>query len=345
MSRASFDLPSRVADNLYWLGRNVERVECKVRLVRSALGRLSEEWGPGGVAARNAVADILVGQALVKRETIAPEEDVEAELLEDDLLALVFDASRRGGLHSGVTHLHGLAWLLRDRLSTDSWRVLSRLDQEFEAPRPRKPLHMSGTLDLLDRTILNLAAFSGLVMESMTRSQGWRFLDIGRRLERTIGVVSLLKHGLSLADEDERARLSALLEIADSSITYRSRYLTSLQAGLVIDLLLIDEANPRSAAFQLARLAEHIEALPQRETGARRPYEARLVLSALTAVRLAQIEDLVRYESDGRRPNLEALLAQLTAALPALSDALTQGYLSHAAPTRQLSTKSPEAAT
>jgi len=96
--------------------------------------------------------------------------------------------------------------------------------------------------------------------------------------------------------------------------------------------------QPRSVAFQLARLAEHLDALPQRDTGARRPYEARLILSALTAVRLAQIEDLVRYESTAGGPTSKRSSNQLTAALPALSDALTQGYLSHAAPTRQLST-------
>ena len=95
-------------------------------------------------------------------------------------------------------------------------------------------------------------------MEGMTRGHGWRFLDIGRRLERALQMAELLRTALGFATHADAGRLEALLEIADSSITYRSRYLTSLQTDLVLDLLLADEANPRSMAFQLARLREHV---------------------------------------------------------------------------------------
>src|SRR5208282_4070991 len=159
---------------------------------------------------------------------------------------------------------------------------------------PPEPLRMSGALNLLDDAIMTLSAFGGLVMESMTRGHGWRFLDIGRRLERAVQMVELLRHGLGFDPVKEGGQLEVLLEIADSSLTYRSRYLSSMQADLVLDLLLLDEANPRSAAFQLARLREHVEELPDRSADARRSARWRVVAGLLSSVQLADAQELIR---------------------------------------------------
>jgi uncharacterized alpha-E superfamily protein len=198
---------------------------------------------------------------------------------------------------------------------------------------------LAGAQDALDRVIGTLAAFSGLVMESMTRGDGWRFLDIGRRLERASQMVDLLRLGLGFEGTAESGQLEVLLEIADSSMTYRSRYLTSLQTDLVLDLLLLDEANPRSAAFQLARLREHIDELPETQSLIRRPADARLALSLLTAVQLTEVRELVRTDSAGRWANLETLLNRLAADLRQLSEMLTRSYFNHAVASRQLSTQ------
>ena len=201
-----------------------------------------------------------------------------------------------------------MAWLLRDRISVDAWRILNQLDQQFSAPPPPEPIRISGAQTVLDHAIITLSAFSGLVMESMTRGDGWRFLDIGRRLERAVQMVELLRHGLGFDCDTDSGQLEVLLEIADSSITYRSRYLTSMQADLVLDLLLLDEANPRSIAFQLARLREHIEQLPQSRSLIRRPTEARIATSLLTAVQLAEVTRVhVRRRGGQAHQSREAL--------------------------------------
>ena len=121
---------------------------------------------------------------------------------------------------------------------------------------------MGAAQDLLNHAVITLSAFGGLVMEGMTRGDGWRFLDIGRRLERALQMTELLRVSLGRRPEENFGILEAVLEMADSSITYRSRYLTTLQTDLLLDLLLVDEANPRSIAFQLVRLREHVEQLP-----------------------------------------------------------------------------------
>ena len=128
-----------------------------------------------------------------------------------------------------------------------------------------------------------------------------------------------------------------LLEIADSSLTYRSRYLTALQADLVLDLLLLDEANPRSIAFQLARLREHIDQLPDSRSLIRRPTEAHIAVRLMTAVELADVTELVRTNGRGRWDNLEELLSTLAFELRVLSETLTRAYFNRAIPTRQMS--------
>jgi uncharacterized alpha-E superfamily protein len=129
-----------------------------------------------------------------------------------------------------------------------------------------------------------------------------------------------------------------LLEAADSSITYRSRYLTSLQPDLVIDLLLIDDANPRAVVFQLQRLKEHVGSLPAGPVSIRRSPEVRLVTDALAAVELSELEDLARVEG-GRREALAILIERLETDLERLSEALTQDYLTHVKPFRQFASQ------
>jgi uncharacterized circularly permuted ATP-grasp superfamily protein/uncharacterized alpha-E superfamily protein len=331
VSRATFDLPSRVADNLFWLGRYVERTDPPVRIARALVPRLSQESDSSSTAALTAGAEILWALGYVRSE-ITPTENRTA-FLERELLAMIYDSDARTSLGWSIHQVRRVAWLLRDRISADAWRILNHFDQQFSAAPPPEPLRMSGAQDLLDHTIITLSAFSGMVMESMTRGHGWRFLDIGRRLERASQMVELLRNGFG----SESGRLEILLEIADSSLTYRSRYLTTMQSDLVLDLLLLDEANPRSVAFQLARLHEHIDQLPQSQALIRRPPEARLALGLLTAVQLAEASELVRPDWKGKLSNLESLLTRLGNDIRLLAETLTRSYFNHVIPSRQLS--------
>ncbi len=258
VNRAGSALTSRAADNLLWLGRTSERVEGGARLFRAALRRLAEE------PLRVADAPPPDPVELLERMRRLDGAPGLGGTLEERVLASLFDRERPGALGNAVRQLHRLAWLVRDRLSADSWRVLSRLDQELLEPEGLHPaLRVSAALDRLDRTLLSLSAFTGLVMESMTRALGWQVLDLGRRLERGIEVVELLRAGLVEERPQEWRRLETILEVADSAMTYRSRYQTSVQTPLVLDLLLRDEANPRSVAFQLAELGERLASLPK----------------------------------------------------------------------------------
>ena len=164
---------------------------------------------------------------------------------------------------------------------------------------------LSDVLELLDAGISRLAAFSGLVAENMTRGQAWRFLDMGRRLERLLQMSSLLRGTLGTESRTEGSLLEALLEIADSAMTYRRRYLSMLQAAPVLDLLLADETNPRSLAYQLVALAESIDRLPRDPALARPQRRAAARPRRPDRVRLAELDALVRADESGRRPRLD----------------------------------------
>jgi uncharacterized alpha-E superfamily protein len=328
VSRATFDLSSRIADNLFWLGRYTERVEAAVRIIRAILSRFFQEEDAARAAGLNAGLEILAALGYVTGER--------PSAAEKEVLALVYDPAASNGLVWNIHQVRRVAWLLRDRISVDAWLILNQLDQQFSSKPPSDEFRVSAAQDRLNHAIITLSAFGGLVMESMTRGDGWRFLDIGRRLERAIQMVELLRNGLAADSAGGVGVLEAILEMADSSITYRSRYLTSVQVDLVLDLLLVDEANPRSIAFQLARLREHIGELPNSRTSTRRPSEERAALSLLNTVQLIDVRELARGDGPESAKAQDALLAKLITDLSILSDTLTRAYFSHAAQSRRL---------
>ena len=336
LRRSGYELPSRVADNLYWLGRYVERTEGMVRLLRSVLSWLTAEAGLAGTA----VLPALLRPLRAMRHMAAMVEGAEASLpaLEQALLTVMFDTQSSTSVHATLAAMHRVASTVRDRISLDAWRILSRLLQDFTLPMSASLPPLSTVLELLNHTLITLAAFSGLGVENMTRGPGWHCLDMGRRLERAVYTVDLLRSLLVDVGEHEATVLETVLEIADSSMTYRSRYLTTLQCAPVLDLLLIDDTNPRSVLYQLVALAEHVEHLPHNHARPSLSPAQRLALTALTSLRLAEVDVLCEASTDGHRAHLETLLTRLRTDLPALSDAMTHHYLSHAETSRHLAT-------
>jgi uncharacterized alpha-E superfamily protein len=178
-------------------------------------------------------------------------------------------------------------------------------------------------------------------MESMTRGHGWRFLDIGRRLERALQLLSLLRAAFATGAESESTLLEALLAVADSSITYRRRYLAGLQAAAVVDLLLVDAGNPRAVLFQVAALRDHLLCLPHDDTQARLRPEERLALACLTRLQLLDVIPACVATTTGKPPPIYDVLSEIAANLSTLSDALCDSYLTHAVMSRALASAAP----
>lgn len=237
-------LSSRAAENLFWLGRYAERAEDAARLLRVALPRFSVDDDEDRPAQRPLLA---LAQALGVVADGAPAAGSDAPP-DAALLAALYERERMGGLHTTLHQVQRVAFSLRDRLSVDHWRTINRLLQDpgFDAFR-----ELPQAIALLDRVVNGMVTLSGYALDGMTRDTGWRFLSLGRRIER----LRALCGAIAIAVREGRsAGLDWLLEFCDSSITYRSRYLGAPEWLPVLDLVVRDDTNPRSVAFQVAGL-------------------------------------------------------------------------------------------
>jgi len=334
------EVSSRVADNLFWIGRYAERAEGLVRLLRVTIFKLAErpELVPGE-AAECCLRSLL--EALTRQSLSFPGfvgEGAGARLADPgpEILSLISDPKRIGGLPQTLWALGQAAWSVRDRLSTDTWRVVNDVELRMRELSRHPPQELARALDVLDPLVTSLVAFAGLTLENMTHNEGWQFLETGRRLERGVNIATLLRSTLVPVGTpgEENLLVEAVLGVTDSLITYRRRYQAGTRVGALLDLVFQDEGNPRSLAYQLVRLEELVENMPRGELVAGRTAAEKLVLRVLTGVRLAELDRLVRAEvpADGggpRRPGLDVALAEIQDWLAALSDALSAQYFHH----------------
>jgi uncharacterized alpha-E superfamily protein len=249
--------------------------------------------------------------------------------LSERILHVLYHPDAPGGVRELLKRVHLIASAVRDRFSGDSWRVLGRLEVDARSRPGRLPLARATAL--VHNLVLDLAAFNGMAMENMTRGYGWRFLDFGRRLERGLSVLRLLRSAATV-ESQPAAVLEPVLEIADSLMTYRRRYFTSPRLAGVLDLLLRDESNPRSLLFQINAIAEHAAALAvDSKTAAAQLDHERIQLLA-TAIRSLIPDALVIEPAEEAAKPLLHLLSTWTTDLAALSDQVTNRYFSHSVP-------------
>jgi uncharacterized circularly permuted ATP-grasp superfamily protein/uncharacterized alpha-E superfamily protein len=327
-------LPSRVADNLYWLGRYTERVEANVRLLRALLPALSAEADFGRAVTLDTAMYLLVGLHFLPPEDATTSIGEQRWRVQRFLTDMVYDPSRISSLGWNLKEMRRVAWQLKERLSNDTWRVLQQLESEFSRAIPVNPEHrFIAHIGALDRAVVTLSAFSGLLMENTTRGAGWHFLEIGRRLERALQMTELLRAGVAEVPADADPYLHLLLQVADSSITYRTRYLSVLRTDLVLQLLLVDESNPRSVGFQLEALAQQVDSLGDLDDPEHRRLEG-LTSKMLGEVCVALTEELAQRDHEGRFAGLQALLGQLKVNLHEFSEALTVQYMTPVKPSR-----------
>jgi uncharacterized alpha-E superfamily protein len=331
LRRGGRDLPSRTADNLFWLGRYAERAEGAIRLLRSLVAGMSGEGGLGGD--RETLHQLV--SLLVMQEHLSPrraKRAVEggATAVEAELRTILFDPDSPDGLAKVLQNVCRTAELVRHRLSLDTWNILAELTSIPTEWAQTKGQSLDDAIRLLSRMIQHLAALNGMVMENMTRSYAWRFLEMGRRLERVRHLSKLIRHLATRGTPETSGALNLLLELADCSITYRTRYKAEAKLAAVLDLLLADETNPRSIIFQLLTFEAHVSALPREETAASLNPAQRVTTRTCADIRLADMMQLAELnQKTGVRVNLERLLKQLEQNVHQLSDIVAHTYFSH----------------
>ena len=315
--REDSNLSSRVAENLLWFGRHAERCDNICRLLRVALdflfdGRFDQrgtEWP--------AVEALCLWFGLVDEKpasAAAGAAFTDAEL-ESALLQAVVSPSVPG-LARQQQHLHRIAGQLHERFSVDNWRALNRMAQSAVLPGARPS--QSEVMTILDDATASLMALTGFAMDGMTRDLGWRFMSIGRRLERVQFQSVVLQRALAM---DDKGNLDWLLELSDSIVTYRARYRAQPEWLPVLDLLLLDETNPRSILFQMNGILNTLAKITQTHGAC-----GEHLLAPLKAELLALDPDADLNHGNAL---LGALLERIAAASGALSEQISVQFFSY----------------
>lgn len=312
-------LPSRVVENLFWFGRYGERCEDSARLLRILLQRyVDDDDDPQALQAALALAE---GLGLLP--------DAASGSLQTRLQQALFGADWPTSLRANLQRLQWAAGSVRGKLSQANWQALVELQREAQALEGQ-PADFGELLDFLDRLLMSLAALSGFALDDMTRDDGWRFLMLGRCIERLQflceSVAGLLR---SHAVQDQSA-LEWLLELGNSIITYRTRYLAAPQLIPVLDLLLLDEQNPHAVLFQLRQLLRSLERLEEGFDFRAGPALGELA-SKLAAFRLGSLESPL-FGSSGQRAvlgGLADLLLQIAEVSGRVSDQLALRFFVH----------------
>ncbi len=335
LRRVGNNLPSRLADNFFWLGRYAERADATTRLLRSALRRFTPENGGGTLPHLAPLLETLERQGQLPHRQKQNQGQSQSqsmsrqnpEALEAGLLAAIFDPQRDGSLRQLVGHLQRIAMFVRDRTSNDLWRAANQLGDLLASAPQEKILLAADALGILNQSLLGLAAFHGLARENMTRAQGWRFIDLGLRIERALSLCTFLNCSLRSPEADNPSVLETVLEVADSTLTYRSRYNLLPNIAAVYDLALLDDTNPRSLFFQINQIAQHFERLP-REKESVTPQQI-ILRDCSSRLRTLDTRELAARRENWRAGETGGVIAETLRDLPRLSDAIAVSYFAH----------------
>ncbi len=343
LRRSGAELPSRTADNLFWMGRHLERADASARVLRGAANRMTGETRATSDQELPVLLRCLADQGQIEPGYAVDKIRPQLPPIEQVLSTFVFDTSQNNPvcLRGVLDRLFRLGLIERNRVSLDTWRIVHRVDEKFQ-PSRRGKTNLSDLVALLDELITDLAAFSGIIRDSMTRTQAYRFLELGRRLESSIQIITFLKNCFIPMPAVPGPVLETVLEVADSLMTYRSRYMANLQLAPVLDLLLTDETNPRSLAHQFLHLANHVDRLPRESSQTEYSPEQRVAMTLLHSVRMIDIQALAEAHSLGEYDLLASLCEEWESMLPKLYEAISHRYLVHAIAAHQLTDINPQ---
>ncbi len=336
------ELPSRVADGLFWVGRYAERADGIVRLLRTLLIGVTDAVQPwrfrDAEPILNLAAWLELCPVIDHPQAFQPISIVQSALL---------DNGQSSGTMANFQRLITAARRVRDWLPPDCWRIFMALDRHIEEPVGRAP--PVRLLLRLEELITLGAALSGAVGESMTRDAGWRFVEIGRRLERAIDLVAIMRglgqpplYNYNGPAIEERRLLAAILALTDPRSGTGTTAAEQLERGLdratLLRAVLANEGDPRSLAFQLSAIADHLAALPRpAETLPASPGLIDAALHTAHAARAAIPEAIVhacqlhggRSSASSADDPLRPAFARLEMLIPQISDLLTQAYFTH----------------
>ncbi|HWV15045.1 MAG TPA: circularly permuted type 2 ATP-grasp protein [Cellvibrio sp.] len=325
---SSNELPSRVVENLFWMGRYAERAESGLRLLRTVFLQLNKTE-----ALPDAVCRTLLGAATHITSTYPGFAHHDEKLLsnpEPEMISIIADSGRVGSVANNLLSMIKSAEQVKEQLSSDTQRVINNIGDELdELKNTLQPGGLSAPEEPLARLVTALLALAGLINESMIRGSGWHFIEIGRRIERALQIITYLRSLLTPAFEDmeQEVLIESALLCGEALIPYRRRYQVGINIEQGLEMIMLNVNNPRSLIYQLQELEMHFADLPgHKDTFTE---ESKLLLEATTALRLCDIKSLSQAKGHLRQ-NLDQLLARIQYLIVSASKAVGQRYFDHA---------------
>jgi uncharacterized circularly permuted ATP-grasp superfamily protein/uncharacterized alpha-E superfamily protein len=328
---------SRAAENLYWAGRYAERAENNVRLCRQILGSIesSDDTDDGALSMLGRLAQLA---GLVPAG--APQPSVSLNLFERSLVAMLADSRASTGLARNLAAHAATASEIRNRLSNDHWRTILAARNDFRDAMTQATLAAADgsavsydrarVLAALEHLAMQLGAINGAQGDRMSRDEAWRLVFIGRHIERLSTMSGFLLAAIDTGALRSRSGFALLLHLFDCTLTYRSLYPGRTDLAALVDLLVLEPANPRGLYGVLERLRGKLAQLaPGGSAQARVPLVELLPAPSALPTRAALCEALCT--DDGDAANLSALCRQFIERMARVSDEIGARYFSHAA--------------
>ncbi len=320
-------LPSRVVENLFWMGRYTERAESALRLLRTVFTQLNKTEKLPESVSRTLLTAVTHITATYPGFT-----DVHPSLFtnpEPELVSIVLDHQRMGSVANNLKAMIFAAEQVKEQFSSDVQRVMNNIGDQFaELKLNFDSESLSAPEEALTPLITNLLALVGLVHESMTRDYGWRFIEIGRHLERSLQIINSIRSLLvtDIGEIEQEILIESNLMASEALISYRRLYQNGIHIEQALKMTLLNNKNPRSLIYQLNQLDKHFKELPgdQQLLGPKEKY----LLEATTALQLSDVEQLSKT-TKGIRSDLDQLLSRLQYLITHTNKAVSQRYFDH----------------
>jgi len=322
------ELPSRVVENLFWMGRYAERAESGLRLLRTVFVQLNKTEALPDVVCKTllkAITDVTSTYPGFTR--------IDTDLLnnpEPEMISIILDQQRIGSVANNLIAMIKSAEQVKEQLSSDTQRIINNIGDELDALKINlKPEALSAPEEALAPLVTALLAFAGLMHESMIRGNGWHFMEMGRRMERALQIISGLRSMLTSKFEDieQEVLVETALLNGEALISYRRRYQSGVNVENGLEMLLLNINNPRSLIFQIEELAMHFADLPGNKDTL--SPENKFLLEATTALKLSDVKELAKANT-GVRQDLDQILARVQYLIGSAAKAISQRYFDHA---------------
>lgn len=334
-------LPSHTAENLFWVGRYAERVLGNARFQRTVMQFVTEGnrlQFENDIKTEHQLLKTLTEYTCTYPGFTGDEAEEKISNPWPELTDILFNIDRPGSLSYNFSLFTKAVNTVRDHWSTDTWRVLKGMEDEWDEAA-KSQLTNFRMISALDNLITSMVAFIGLNRESISREQGWNLLDTGRKIEQSLLLINILQSTLTeISNEEVEYNLQeAVLKSHETLMNFRYKYKVHIQLPLVLELMLLDTTNPRSLIYQLERLQAYLSNLPKTKTGHSLEKHERLILEAVTLLKLADKDQLSKPdETTGTYKNLEELFTDLNTLLLAIPDVISRKYFKHAQGQKQL---------